>query len=329
MKGWGWGWGWDYNTRGGGIVLHVINMPDRIKTSLQGSVDRVAVIRNRFHSGIVKKRGGMIMTAVSAFDEQQLQAVCDVIADTDEGLTGSEIGRLLSQCGIDDPSPGITKRFRLYQALSSRQRTDQCANNVVRFIYAVMSPVRFVDKQDKFALLKDKLNSVLIFAGLELGSDGKLYKVTEARTLTEAEQRAGRLRAELLRRGVHPDVLRYCQAELLKDNAFHGVLEATKSVAEKIRQKTGLTSDGAQLVDEAFGVKAGPKLAFNSLQTDSETSEHTGLMNLIKGMFGVFRNPTAHAPRISWVITDQDAIDMLTTISMIHRRLDKAVLTGK
>ena len=70
-----------------------------------------------------------------------------------------------------------------------------------------------------------------------------------------------------------------------------------------------------------------PRLAFNSLQTESERSEHTGLMNLIKGVFGAFRNTTAHAPRIHWNVTEHDALDVLTTLSLVHRRLDSAVRT--
>ena len=89
--------------------------------------------------------------------------------------------------------------------------------------------------------------------GYTLGQDGKLHEITAARNLSEAEQRASRIRAELQHRGVHPDVLAFCKAELLEKNYFHAVLEATKSVAEKIRQKTGLTSDGTELVDQAFG----------------------------------------------------------------------------
>ena len=45
-------------------------------------------------------------------------------------------------------------------------------------------------------------------------------------------------------------------------------------------------------------------------------------MNLIKGLFGAFRNTTAHSPKIHWNITEQDALDILTTISLVHRRLD-------
>ena len=104
-------------------------------------------------------------------------------------------------------------------------------------------------------------------------------------------------------------MLRFCRAELVRNSYFHAVLEATKSVANKIRQRAGVKSDGAALVDDAFWLgKAGiPVLAFNSLQTETERSEQTGMMSLMKGMFSAFRNPTAHAPKIFWTITEQDA----------------------
>lgn len=163
-----------------------------------------------------------------------------------------------------------------------------------------------------------------------MGEDGELRPVAAAKTLDEAQQRAGRLRAELAGRSIHTDVLRFCRAELLQENFSHTVFEVTKSVADKIRQLSGLTSDGAELVDEAFGLgRTGvPRLAFNSLETETERSEHTGLMNLLKGKFRTFRNLTAHAPKIPWRITERDALDLLTLASLLHRRLDSAVSTG-
>lgn len=72
-----------------------------------------------------------------------------------------------------------------------------------------------------------------------------------------------------------------------------------------------------------------PFLAFNALQTETERSEHSGLMNLMKGMFGAFRNVTAHAPKVSWAITEEDALDLLTIASLLHRRLDAAIRTPR
>ena len=172
------------------------------------------------------------------------------------------------------------------------------------------------------------LNEALAFCGMTLGEDGKLREGSQAaQTLGEAQARAGRLRKALADRGVHSDVLAFCRAELLQDNYFHAVFEATKSVAEKIRVKGGLTTDGSELVDRTFGLGSSnpPLLALNSLRTETEQSEHKGLVNLMKGMFGVFRNVTAHAPKITWTINEQDALDLLVLASFLHRRLDGAV----
>jgi uncharacterized protein (TIGR02391 family) len=268
------------------------------------------------------------MAAIPKIEETHLQAVCDIIGDTSQGLTGSEIGRLFAQCKIEDPSPASTKRHRLFLALRLKQDRDGCANNFVNFIQTVMNPVRFVRNAAGFQELRGQLNEVLAFAGLHLGEDGKTRSVAPASTLPEAQARAGHLRAALLQRNVHHDVLRFCRAELLQDNYFHAVFEATKSVAQKIRDKTSLTGDGADIVDKAFGVNA-PMLAINTLRTDTEQSEQKGFANLLKGMFGTFRNPTGHAAKISWKIEEQDALDLLSLVSYLHRRLDAAAIVPR
>lgn len=266
---------------------------------------------------------------IPSFNKANLEQVCNVLGDTSSGLTGSEIGRYLQECGIADLNPGMTKRIRLFDALVARQRSDACANNVCAFIQLVMHPVLHVQSPSNFKSKQAELNRVLSFEGLRLTDEGTLEQCAQARTISDAEAASDQLRRQLIDRGVHLDVLKFCRAELVQENYFHAVLEATKSVAQKIRERTRLISDGAELVDEAFGIgkKLYPVLAFNALSTESERSEHTGLMHLMKGFFGTFRNPTAHAPRISWEITEQDALDMMTVASLLHRRLDEAVET--
>lgn len=265
--------------------------------------------------------------ALPLFSDQQLETICQEIADTSTGLTGSEIGRLLAQVGVPDPDAGATKWRRLFHALHGAQANARSGSVVGEFIQRAMDPLRFVGRAAEFEERRAELNRILAFAGMIVGDDGKLRGSASARTLNDADRRLGRLRAELERRRVHSDVLACCRTELVKDeNYFHAVLEATKSIAKKIREKAGLGGDGAQLVDEAFGIAGGlPRLAFNSLQTETELSEHKGLMTLMKGVFGAFRNPTAHAAKIEYRVTEQDALDILSVASLIHRRLDAAV----
>jgi uncharacterized protein (TIGR02391 family) len=260
-----------------------------------------------------------------------LQKVSDIIGDTELGLTGSDIGRFLAQAGIADSAMSTTKRYRLYEALSIRQRQDGCANNVLNFVMAVMTPVNYVGASHRFEERRAALNETLSFVGLSIGPDGKLSTAKVAQTLSEAENRARSLRQELLRRGAHAEVLRFCRVELLQDNYFHAVLEAAKSLAARLRTMSGSTLDGTKLVDQVLelGSAGIPVLAFNALATETDRSEHRGLVLMIKGVFGAFRNLTAHEAKILRPIGEQDATDLLTTISLLHRKLDGAVRTGR
>src|SRR3546814_9553767 len=49
-----------------------------------------------------------------------------------------------------------------------------------------------------------------------------------------------------------------------------------------------------------------PLLAINARTTGSQRSEQSGFANLVRGAFGMFRNPTAHEPRIYWSMTKED-----------------------
>jgi len=263
------------------------------------------------------------MSAIPKLDENILQEICNLIGDTSEGLSGSEIGRLLSQSGIDDPEPTMTKRSRLFEALRIRQEKDGCSNNVFAFIQRVMDPIRYANNPDLFQERRNSLNVILAFCGYELGNNGKISIVEKVDNLDEAHRRANRLATELNKRKVHPQVLRYCNSELLQDNYFHAVFEAVKGVADRIREMTGLIKDGADLIDKAFNIN-NPFLVLNSLRTEIEQSEQRGFINLLKGTFGMFRNVTSHAPKIKWPIYEEEAFDLFTLVSLIHKKLDKS-----
>ena len=262
---------------------------------------------------------------IALFDDANLEAICKALGDTKTGLTGSEIGRYLQEIGLVDVSPMSTKWARLYDALIASQLETGNGSSVVQFIKRTMNPVRYSREPERFKSKQDELNRMLGFCGYRLEDDGQMVVTSRVQTLAQAQQRANNLHERLKQRGTHQDVLLFCKAELLVENYFHAVFEATKSVADKIRQRTGLSGDGSALVDAAFG-GATPRMAINSLDSDTYRSEQTGFLNLLKGTFGTFRNVTAHEPKISWPIEEQDALDLMSLISYIHRRIDKAVV---
>jgi uncharacterized protein (TIGR02391 family) len=271
------------------------------------------------------------MKQISQFSRQQLESIAKVLGDTGNGLTGTEITQLLAECKIPEADPGMTKWKRLFSCFACYQNKHGFGNHVVAFIHKAMSPVRYTDHQELFTIRREALNCVLAFSGLHLGEDGCLRRGDIASTIPEARARASRLSAALESRAVHADVMLFCRAELLQENYFHAVFEAMKSISAKLRSLSGLTSDGAELVQQTFAIGAdgNPILAINSLRTETERGEQRGFVNLVVGLFGVIRNPLAHNPKIEWEMNEQDALDILTMISLVHRKLDNARTRGR
>ncbi len=258
------------------------------------------------------------------FEPHVLEGLCRAIGNTSDGLTGTEIGQILLNSNIPDIDAQNTKWKRLYHAFADWQNKNQCSNHILRFVQDALQPVRYIGKEDIFHNRRLEVNKRLYFIGTELTEQGKFRLVEKATTIAEAEQRASRLKHKLENRNVHSVVFEYCKSELLVENYFHSVFEATKSIADRLRAMTGLYADGNALAETSFST-SNPLIKINHLKTDTDRSEHLGLCNLIKGMFGLIRNSTAHEPKIRFEITEDEALDILNTISFIHKRLDKAI----
>lgn len=262
------------------------------------------------------------MAQINNFSEGSIEAVAKVLSACG---SGSDISRVLSAKGIPDNSGESTKWRRLYGIFLEIQQQDRCANRIVDFIQSFLIPSRFVGRHQEFEDLRQQLNTILAFDGLEYGEDGQFRFRTTAKTLTEADKRLRTIQAKFHGRILHSEVLKYCKTELMQDNYFHAVFEASKGLAERIRQMSGATADGAKLIDQVFAIER-PILAINSLRTETEQSEHKGFASLLKGCFAAIRNPLAHGPKIMWEGED-DAADYLSLISLLHRKLDKCVTT--
>jgi uncharacterized protein (TIGR02391 family) len=263
------------------------------------------------------------MASVSSFAEGQVEALARVLAECG---SGTDISRVLQDRGLVDNSGESTKWRRLYWVFLDCQKKYGCANHVIDFIRAFLTPARFVGRAGEFEARRQDLNTILAFSGFEYGADGQLRRIAVATTLDEAEKRVRTIRMKFHGRRIHPEVLKYCRTELMQDNYFHAVFEATKGLAQRLRDLTGVLTDGAALVDTVFSIER-PILAMNALRSETEKSEHKGFAALLKGCFAAVRNPLAHEPKILWDGED-DAADYLSLISLLHRKLDQCVPTG-
>lgn len=240
--------------------------------------------------------------------------------------TGDEISRMFQDIGIVDDSGESTKWRRINTALWRAQQRDGNATRFIEFVQRMLAPVRYVGRGGRFKADIESLNQVISFDGLRYDDDGSFCRVSPTTTLTEAERRANSLRMQLVNRNAHAEVLKYCTAELVANDAFHAIFEACKGLFERIRSLSGATLDGTQLIESVFSGTM-PILALNTLQTRTERDEQSGLMSLLKGCASACRNPIAHEPRVLWAGSDADALDSLVLISLLHKKLDRCVRT--
>ena len=113
-----------------------------------------------------------------------IENICRVIANTNTGLTGTEIGMLLAESLITDIDPTLTKWKRLFNAFAYYQNKHQCSNNILTFLSKSMAPVRYVNNPELFKHRLLELNKRLCFVGFELSENAKYSKIPKSSTIT-------------------------------------------------------------------------------------------------------------------------------------------------
>ena len=220
------------------------------------------------------------MSRIDSLPEAHVQTLAKVLGVCG---TGSEISRVLRDRQLEDKSGESTKWKRLYWVFMNTQRTYGCANRMLDFIRAFLAPGRFVGRTELFEEHRNALNEVLSLSGLEFRADGEFARQKVARTLDEAERRVKTIRTKFRGRQIHPEVLKYCEAELMQDNYFHAIFEATKGLAQRIRDLSNCQGDGAALVEHVFAMDQ-PILAFKRIEDGHREVGTQGHRRIAEGL---------------------------------------------
>lgn len=270
-------------------------------------------------------------------NEQQLKSICGILADTSRGLAKNELTEILQRCQIspvDDGNRniakgmayqvGLNKRDWLYSCFVNEVKTNDTDTRIYKFVENALDPIRYTKAEDrqKYNWLFEELNKVFLLVGMQVRSDGKLVVVQKATSLSEVDSRVNSLKKKLYDRLIHSEVAKYCIEDYLRKDYFDAVFEASKGLAERVRDLSGLTLDGGELFQTAFSIKD-PFIIFNKLETESEKSEFKGLKELMEAIFHLVRNPAAHTPKVNWRVDETKALDILTLISFAHKYLDE------
>lgn len=124
---------------------------------------------------------------------------------------------------------------------------------------------------------------------------------------------------------VRDRVKQYYENNQFGDAASQGV----QIYCEIIRELTGMTQDGRDLVNRVFGsapFEPPPYLQLNDLATDSDKNIQEGQGHLSRGVVTGFRNPILHAPidtTVPAVFSELDCLNILSLVSYLVTRLDR------
>src|SRR4051812_44290563 len=116
------------------------------------------------------------------FSQSELEAIAGALADTSDGLTGSEIGHILNTLKMADPTPMVTKWKRLHNAFVERQNYARNRRAILQFIREAMKPERYIKQQERYEPMRANLNRALAFCGMCVDTAGKLHAVNQVHT---------------------------------------------------------------------------------------------------------------------------------------------------
>lgn len=257
----------------------------------------------------------------------------DTIAQILSGyISHSEITRMGEVLGYpqNDQNSGFNKHKRVHNLMSDILNRTKNADNIKLVIEYVCNPLRYIDEVSIFEQLRTALNIPLSLKGLTISDNGQIVGTTISKTLLEAKKRFETLDNRLRELKVHAQVLRFCTPELLQENYFHAIFEASKGIFHRIRLLTGSSMDAASLIDQCFKLKE-PIVIINGnkLQTLDEQSEYKGLKNLLLTIAHLYRNSKAHKLKYYNPDSINDAITALMLMSLAHNLLDNCTNTRR
>lgn len=262
-------------------------------------------------------------------DTQFIDTISQILSDY---ISHSEITRMGEVLGYpqNDRDSGLNKHKRVHNLISDILNQTQNTDNIRFVIEYICNPLRYIDQVSIFEQLRTALNIPLSLKGLIVSENGKIVSTTTSKTLCEAKKRFETLDSRSKELKVHSHVLKFCTQELLQENYFHAVFEASKGVFHRIRLLTGSSMDSASLIDQCFKLKE-PIVIINGnkLQTLDEQSEYKGLKNLLLTIAHLYRNSKAHKLKYYNPDNLNDALTALTLMSLAHNLLDNCSNTRR
>lgn len=127
---------------------------------------------------------------------------------------------------------------------------------------------------------------------------------------------------DLLRDGHFVEAIRSASQRYL--DRIEGIAYASEH--PELRKARGRTA-ARRLFELQNNPLGSPHLRFNELSTESELNQQEGYFNLAYGLILSLRNPATHDPDME--VSEAEAFEWIAFISVMHRRLDAAIVVGE
>lgn len=246
-----------------------------------------------------------------------------------ELVKGYEITKILAKFHFKDHDTESgnrdisTKWKRMNASMIYEIDSQKSPRPFFQLIEEIMHPVKFANNKAVWDKNLEEINFTLRFYGYELTDGGKIQSTISTKTYSEGINRTKNFLEKLQSKGIHENIIKYCSPELLNENFFHAILEASKSILFRIKQMVLSSRDGNNLIMESFDPK-NPAIIINGnyLKTDNEKNEYFGLRSLLMYICYTYRNPTAHSPKTYNPLNEEDAILAFQLMSKVHYQLD-------
>ena len=119
----------------------------------------------------------------------QIEQICRVLADTNNGLTHAEISAALTELRIHDCDPNNTKWRRLHHALVNRVNNTGKTNVVYGFIRYCFDPARGLMDVERYRWMMSGVNRILMLSGKWLRTSGITAGIPVAAPLHHMDER--------------------------------------------------------------------------------------------------------------------------------------------
>lgn len=256
---------------------------------------------------------------IEPFSLSALEQFAKIIGDR---YTGSEITEFFRKAGFPQfQHDGSTKWRYVFSVFEQMQTNPYGHYDISKIIQQLCDPQEYFGNPEGHGKIVNQINEILSFYNLEVNSkNGNIFVTSTDAGLRSIESEEAKLFDSRI---FHPEVKKHAKLLFIEGHYFHAVFESCKAFDKYVGEKSKMDKHGYVLMSSSLSLK-GP-LKLNTQRTETERNEQEGLMHLCMGVMRAIRNPESHEPQLDWPITQEDALDILSLISFLYRRVDKTI----